>query len=348
MNIIESNNLEVINNRLRVVEGESSGYRIIEFDISEIETYVISTIQWRPTSENIQMESSLSLDGGNTFLDWVICDEAREIPQFYRNIDLSNAKLRIKQSILDPNAYLETFYINFNMHARPRQEKPENLTLKDDYVSSLPFDEQLKVTPYRINTGSDDHVRTYYRIIEDESGRIYSVDTMDINSSDDLTEDDLNSQNISLVPIVRTSMLPFKTYQWQARHEGRKFGKTEWSDKTNFSFNYFFSYRYVLFTESVEWIIPNDVYFIDVINIKDREIEYIKRHEKVEPGSTISVDEQTFVKIYYTVPATDNKLYVESDYVEDDYVVDFQNERVELDKYMEDDYVEDEYVYTFQ
>lgn len=72
------------------------------YDISQVKIAKDSNISWTattPTGTNVVIESNLSLDGGTTWLGWKQCTNGGPIPDITPGMDLSNARLQIRETL---------------------------------------------------------------------------------------------------------------------------------------------------------------------------------------------------------------------------------------------------------
>lgn len=72
------------------------------YDISQVKIASGSSISWTattPSGTGVAIESNLSLDGGSTWLGWKQCTNGGQIPDIAPGMDLSNARLQIREKL---------------------------------------------------------------------------------------------------------------------------------------------------------------------------------------------------------------------------------------------------------
>jgi len=98
---------------------KTAGTRIKEVDISGSNPAGGTKIEWSattPTDTTVTVETALSLDGGSTYGTWQEATNGDSIPGITVETDLSNAKLKIRQTLstTDPGLtpVLHSFFVN--------------------------------------------------------------------------------------------------------------------------------------------------------------------------------------------------------------------------------------------
>lgn len=342
-NDAELENLTVEDDKLQLEEGYTEGTRIIELDISHAQRIDYTKLEYMAIEDEdnyVQVQASISVDNGETFSEWIDCNNDESIPLLPRGMYVYNCVLKIKQKLVSNNnstPKLVDFWLDINSFETARIITPENLSIKDDEVTNLHFG--LNTSQFDIEYGSDHRIYTRFRILDDEDNVVYETTRSDSHLH-------FPSDYDAYTALANESIVPMRKYKWQCQHEGARYAWSNWSEPTSFYINETYQSQVINITQSFEWeVLPN----VEMVEIFDNNSNKVDYHINLVEGDTININiNDGYMIYYYKTPVNKDVDYVETEYHDTTYLFQFEHIRVFEDQHIEADYIKTDYLYPFR